>query len=180
MLTETSHETLAESKQRVFPFYYPSMHQISTLEKTKFHQHSIRSSLVSVRVQRVGALLLSKQRVSLFYRTYQLVDSEDFDYRVFVFTGLSDAMEDSADGALSLLRAIKFIIGLDFAVTLSSPASFCVLFDITSEHCAELKWPMLNKHKRWFHSSRVKFPLAACLRIGSRCQRILFGSWGPK
>ena len=34
---------------------------------------------------------------------------------------------------------------------------FCVLFDITSENSAELKWLMLNKHKRWFHSSRVKF-----------------------
>ena len=47
-----------------------------------------------------------------------------------------------------MLRAIKFIIGLDFAVTLSSPDSFCVLFDITSEHSAELKWLMLNKHKK--------------------------------
>ena len=25
----------------------------------------------------------------------------------------------------------------------------------------ELKWPMLNKHKRWFHSSRVKFPFVS-------------------
>ena len=46
-----------------------------------------------------------------------------------------------------MLRAIKLIIGLDFAVTLSSPDLFCVLFDITSEHSAELKWLMLNKHK---------------------------------
>ena len=29
-----------------------------------------------------------------------------------VFSGLSDAVDDSADGALSLLRAIKLIIGL--------------------------------------------------------------------
>ena len=49
-------------------------------------------------------------------------------------------------------------MGLDFAATLSSPDSFCVLLDITSEHSAELKWLMINKHKRWFHSSRVKFP----------------------
>ena len=77
------------------------------------------------------------------------------------FPGLSDAIEDSADGALSLLRAIKFIIGLDFAVTRSSPDSFCVLFDITSEHSAELEWLMLNKHKRRFHSSRVKLPLVS-------------------
>ena len=32
---------------------------------------------------------------------------------------------------------------------------FCVLFDITSEHSAELKWLMLHKHKRWFHSSHL-------------------------
>ena len=36
--------------------------------------------------------------------------------------------------------AIRLIIGLDFAVTLSSLDSFCVLFDITSGHSAELKW----------------------------------------
>ena len=88
------------------------------------------------------------QRVSPFYRTSQFADSEEFDFRVLVFTGLSDAVEDSATGVLSLHRAIKFIIGLDFAVTLSSPDSFRVLFDITSEQFVELKWLMLNKHKR--------------------------------
>ena len=66
---------------------------------------------------------------------------------VSCFPKLSDAVEDSADGALSLLRAIKFIVGLDFAVTLSSPDSFRVVFGITSEHSAKLKWLMLNKHK---------------------------------
>ena len=62
---------------------------------------------------------------------------------------------------LLLHRETKFIIGFDFAVTLSSPESVCVLFDITSEHLVELKWLILNKHKRWFHSSRVKFPLVS-------------------
>ena len=70
----------------------------------------------------------------------------------------SDAVEDSTSGVLSLHREMKLIIGLDFTVTLSSPASFCVLFDITSRQLIELKWLMLNKHIRWFHSSRVKFP----------------------
>ena len=64
----------------------------------------------------------------------------------------------STSGVLSLHRETNFIIGFDFAVTLTSPASFCVLFDITSEQLVELKWLMLNKHRRWFHSSRVKFP----------------------
>ena len=53
------------------------------------------------------------------------------------------------------------IIGFDFAVTLSSPASCCVLFDIALRLLMELKWLMLNKHKRWFHSSRVKSPLVS-------------------
>ena len=51
----------------------------------------------------------------------------------------------------------KFVIGLDFAVTLSSPAPSCVLFVIALTLLVKLKWLMLNKHKRWFHSSRVKF-----------------------
>ena len=45
--------------------------------------------------------------------------------------------------------------------SVSSPESFCVLFDITSEQSVELKWLMLNKPKRWFHSSRVKLPLVS-------------------
>ena len=47
----------------------------------------------------------------------------------FFFPKLSDAEDDRVEGAL----AIRLIIGLDFAVTLSSPESFWVLFDITSE-----------------------------------------------
>ena len=75
------------AKKRVSLFYHPSIHQISTLEKTKFHQHSILSTLMSVRIQRVGALLPSKQRVSPFYRTAQLASSEDFDFRVWFSPG---------------------------------------------------------------------------------------------
>ena len=63
------------------------------------------------------------QRVSPFYRTSQFADSEEFDFRVWFFPGLSDAIEDSATSVLSLHRETKFIIGFDFAVTLSSPES---------------------------------------------------------
>ena len=83
-----------------------------------------------------------------------------------VFPGLCDAIEASTSGALSLHRETKFTIGFDFAVTLSSAASFCFLFDITSRQLVELKWLMLNKHKRWFHASLVNFPLLICLRVG--------------
>ena len=54
---------------------------------------------------------------------------------------------------------MRLIIGLDFSVTRSSPESCCDLFDISSEQLVELKWLILNKHNKWFHSSRVKFPL---------------------
>ena len=98
-----------------------------------------------VYIQRVGALLLEgKQRVSPFYHTSQLAHSEDFDFYNFLFPELSDAEDDRVEEAL----AIKLIIGFDFAVTLSSPDSSFVLFDITSEHSVELKWLMLNKHNR--------------------------------
>ena len=57
---------------------------------------------------------------------------------------LSDAVEASTSGVLSLHRETTFIIGIDFAVNLSSPESFCVLFDITSEPLVELKWLLLK------------------------------------
>ena len=74
-----------------------------------------------------------------------------------VFSRLSDAVDASTFGSLTRHVDAKFIIGFDFAVTLSSPASSCVLFDIASRQLVTLKWLTLNKHKRWFHSSRVKF-----------------------
>ena len=74
------------------------------------------------------------------------------------FPGFFDAVEVSTSGVFSLHRETKLTIGFDFAVALSSPESFCVLFDIISEQLVGLKLLMLNKYKRWFHSSRVKFP----------------------
>ena len=48
-----------------------------------------------------------------------------------------------------------------FVVVLSSLASSCVLFDIDLHLLMELQWLMLSKHKRLFHSSRVKFPFVS-------------------
>ena len=85
----------------------------------------------------------------------------------------------STFGSLALYRETKFIIGFDFAVTLSSPASSCVLFDITSRLLMELKRLMLNKHKRWFHSSRVKFLLVRMSASWFLVRCTWFGFWGP-
>ena len=81
--------------------------------------------------------------------------------RYLTFISGFPAVEASTSAFLSLHRETKFIIGFDFAVTLSSPECFCVLFDITSEQLVQLKWLMLNKFNKWFHSSRVKFPLVS-------------------
>ena len=60
-----------------------------------------------------------------------------------------------------------------------SPSCSCILFAIVSVQLAklkfwaqqrELKWLMLNKQKRWFHSSRVKLInslLSICQQVGS-------------
>ena len=90
-----------------------------------------------------------------------LMSSELFDFQIWGPPGFSDAIEASTLGSLTRHLDTKFVIGFDFAVTLSSPASSCVLFDIALHLLMELKWPMLNKRKRWFHSSRVKFPLVS-------------------
>ena len=57
-------------------------------------------------------------------------------------------MEGCTSRVLSLHRETKFIIGFDFAVTLSSSESFCVLFDIISERLIELKWLMLKQTQK--------------------------------
>ena len=74
--------------------------------------------------------LLSKllQQVSLFFDAAQVASSEEIDFHVWFSPGFSDAVEASTSGVLSLHRETKCIIGFDFAVTLSSPESFCVLF----------------------------------------------------
>ena len=66
---------------------------------------------------------------------------------------VNEVEDDTTDGIL----ALRFIIGFDFAVTRSSPDPCCSLFVIAAEQTVELKWLMLNKHNKWFHSSRVKF-----------------------
>ena len=74
--------------------------------------------------------------------------SEVIDFHIWVFPGLSDAAEASTSRFLSLHRETKFIIGFDLAVTLFSPESFRVLFDITSEQLVELKWLMLKQTQK--------------------------------
>ena len=154
---------LLEGKQRVFPFYHPSIHQTSTLEKTKIYQYSILGSLMNVRFQRVGGARDSchgKQRVSCSIVLLSLRTQRTLTFA----SGLHQAFWCSRwQRWWSAFPASRDqIVGLDFAVTLSSPESFCVLFDITSEHSAELIWLILNKHKDDSIRHVWNFPRSVC------------------
>ena len=59
----------------------------------------------------------------------------DLDFRNF-FHGLTEDEDDTNDGVL----AIRFIIGLDLAVTRSCPDRFA----IAAEQTVKLKWLILN------------------------------------
>ena len=69
-----------------------------------------------------------RQRVAPFYHISQLSHSRDSDFQSLSSPGF---LTPKMTGLTESL-ATRLIIGLDFAVTLSSLDSFCVLFDITS------------------------------------------------
>ena len=85
-------------------------------------------------------------------RSFSTTDFPGFWYQYRVISGLVDDTTES-------IFVVKFIIGLDFVVTRSSPDPCWARFAIAAVQAVELKWLMLNKLKKWFHSSRVKFPL---------------------
>ena len=89
-----------------------------------------------------------KQRVSPFFHAAQFASPEEIDFHVWFSPGFLLQWRQARQESFSLHRETKFIIGFDFAVTLSSPESFCVPFDISSEQSVELKWLLINKHKR--------------------------------
>ena len=109
-----------------------------TLEKTKIDRNPLVYNLVVTIAQ---VYLIDHQSGSW--------------YPYHVSPGFDEVEDDTTDGIL----AVKFIKGLDFAVTRSSPDSFWTSFDIAAKQIVELKWLILNKLNKWVHSSRVKFTL---------------------
>ena len=57
-------------------------------------------------------------QVSLFLVAAHSMTSEVFDFHIWFSPGLSDAVEASTSGVLSLHHETKFVIVFDFAVTL--------------------------------------------------------------
>ena len=66
-----------------------------------------------------------------------------------------------------LYRETKFIIGFDFAVTLSSPASSCVLSDIASRLDGTEMADVEHIQKMIPLITCEMSPLSICLRVGS-------------
>ena len=109
------------------------------------------------------------QRVAPFYDAAQFANSEEIDFHVWFFPRLSDAIEATHIRSPFAASRDKSIIGFDFAVTLSSPESFCVLFDITSEQYVELKW--LNVEQ-----TQKMIPFIICeVSLGQYVCELVFG-----
>ena len=125
-----------ERRQRVSPFKHPPIHQLSTLEKTNLCHRPTLSSVLSTSFQRIacgGALARDlchgQQRVCPFHHIPQLSHSRDSDFHNFSSPGfLMQKMTELREPLQSNSSSV-----FDFAVTLSSLASSCVPFDITSE-----------------------------------------------
>ena len=128
------------SKQRVSPFFHPTIHQLSTLEKTNLCHHPILSSLLSTSFQQIDGGGLARnmchgqQRFPRFFNIPLLAYSKNFDFHNFFspsflmqkMTELREPLQSDSSLVLTLLW----------------PDSFCVLFDITSKQSVELKWLM--------------------------------------
>ena len=82
----------------------PQLH-FSTLEKTKIDHNPLLNNLV-----------VTVSQVSPFYRLLQQI-SQDLDIPYEVLPRFDEVEDDTIEGIL----AVKFIIGLDLAVTRSSP-----------------------------------------------------------
>ena len=95
--------------------------------------------------------------------------------------GRLDALQLSAVGELVTERGMRFNDDFDFVTFLSSPVPRCILFDVTSGQLAELKMLLLNKSRRFVHSSRVKLSFvclsASWLLVSTH---LICGFWGPE
>ena len=137
---------------RVCPYLCSTFHHISSLEKTTCRQCSILSSLMSWRPMRVSPYMFAAHLTSPEVRP---------DFQIWFSLGFPmESRQARSDPSLGIVIP-NWSSALILLWLFSSPTPSCVLFDITSEQLVELKWLILNEHKRWFHSSRVKFPLVS-------------------
>ena len=75
--------------------------------------------------------------------------------------GRFDACELGAVEELATACETRCSVGFAFATILSSLVPSCILSDMVWWPLAELKLPMLNSWRRWFHPSRVKLPFVS-------------------
>ena len=128
-----------------------------------FHQF-IRFPLLSTFHSEFSLMTKRPLQISPFLDAAQSTCSEEIDFRVWFSPGFLmqwKVARQQSFRCIARLNSSWASILLWHVLHLNLFESFCVLFDITSEQVVELKWLMLNKHKRWFHSSRVKFPLVS-------------------
>ena len=111
--------------------------QLSILEITKYGRNRILNNLFKESFK----VILFLYEVALICHLQQRTSMN------LVFRNISPMASSQQD------------IGFNFAVTPSSPESCWNRFTIAKEQTVRLKWLMLNKYNKSFHSSRVKFLL---------------------
>ena len=112
------------------PYLFSTFHQISALEKTTCRHCSILRSL----------MIQPALRVSPYLFAAHLTSSEVlFDLQILCSPGFQTQLRQARSDSWHGISIPNSVIGFDFAVTLSSPASSCVLFDIALSLLVELK-----------------------------------------
>ena len=94
--------------QQVVRFYLPSIHEISTLEKTKFYQRFILSSLMSKRLQ----------QVNLFCDAAQFADAKGIGFHVWFSPNFLMQWKIARQESFSLHRDSFLNLGQEMTIVL--------------------------------------------------------------
>ena len=137
--------------QQISPRFASILHLIAALENSMLHHFD--------------------SNLCLQVSAHDLSDSS-FDQVLWQF----DALELCAVEDLATVFETRFIVGLQFALVISSLVPSCIFFDIVFGQLAKLKLLML--WRRWFHSSRVKLHFVSMSASWVLVSTYLIWIWG--
>ena len=170
------------SKQRVSPFFHPTIHQLSTLEKTNLCHRPILSSLLSTSFQQIDGggmarnMCHGQQRIPRFFNIPLLVYSKNFDFHNFFspsflmqkMTELREPLQsDSSVVLTSLWLFLHMILFVFFTISLKNN-----LWNWNGWCWTKRKDG--STHHMWI------FPWPRCLRVGFLVSMYLIWISGSK
>ena len=137
---------------QVSPFLLPALHQTSTLEKTFFRHHFIMSSLMSKHPLQVSPFLAAAQSTS----------SEVFDFHIWFSLRAFRCSRSKHIRIPHTVSGYQISSSASILLWLFLDLHLLAFFSTSlQDNWSNWEWLTLNKHKRWFQSSRVKFPFVS-------------------